>query len=559
MLNLLHIENIAVVERADIEFGPGLNVLTGETGAGKSIVIDALEASLGWRTSRELVRTGAGSALVTATFTGAEVAGWCEENGIEYEGELVLTRRITDDGKSACRVNGTPVSAVQLRELGLRLIDIHGQGDGQRLTNEKWHLSYLDGYGDTREELESYRQAYREYKAVSEELRALAMDEGERERRVDMLNFQIKELERARLTPGEYEEKQKRRDFLKSAGRLSDAVRDAAACLRGTERSDGAVSLIESAAGGIGYATRWSEELTGLAQKLNDLKYAAEDAAEDLRDMESRLEFSPEELDELDARLDTLKRLMRKYGGSEEAALETLDRAKKELQEIEFSDERIKKLEVDLASAKHRANKLAAALTEKRKKAAEELARAIEGELKSLSMAGAGFTVEMTPRELGPDGADEVRFLMAANAGESMGRIVKVASGGELSRIMLAMKTVLSRADTVGAMVFDEIDTGVSGIAAQRVAEKLAAIGADKQVICVTHLPQIAAMADEQFSIEKRVEGGRTYTSVTRLDGEGRQNEIARLTGGDNVTKTTLLAAREQLEAAEKFKKGAKK
>lgn len=534
-------------------------MLTGETGAGKSIVIDSLEASLGWRTSRELVRTGAGSALVTATFTGAEVSDWCEENGIEYEGELVLTRRITGDGKSACRVNGTPVSAVQLRELGLRLIDIHGQGDGQRLTNEKWHLSYLDGYGDTGEELQTYREAYREYRAVSEELRALAMDEGERERRVDMLNFQIKELERARLTPGEYEEKQKRRDFLKSAGRLSDAVRDAAACLRGTERSDGAVSLIESAAGGIGYATRWSEELTGLAQKLNDLKYAAEDAAEDLRDMESRLEFSPEELDELDARLDTLKRVMRKYGGTEEAALETLDRAKKELEETEFSDERIKKLEVKLASAQHRANKLAAVLTEKRKRAAEALSQAIEAELKSLSMGGASFTVELKQKELGPDGADEARFLMAANAGESMGRIVKVASGGELSRIMLAMKTVLSRADTVGAMVFDEIDTGVSGIAAQRVAEKLAAIGGDKQVICVTHLPQIAAMADEQFSIEKRVEGGRTYTRVTRLDGEGRQNEIARLTGGDNVTKTTLLAAKEQLEAAEKFKKGVQK
>ncbi len=559
MLTLLHIENIAVVERADIEFGPGLNVLTGETGAGKSIVIDSLEASLGWRTSRELVRTGAGSALVTATFTGAEVSDWCEENGVPYEGELVLTRRISGDGKSACRVNGVPVSAVQLRELGLRLIDIHGQGDGQRLTNEKWHLSYLDGYGGTREELDAYRRAYREYMDVSGELRALVMDEGERERRVDMLNFQIKELERARLAPGEYGEKQKRREFLKSAGKLSDAVRDAAACLLGSERSDGAVSLIESAAGGISYATRWSEELTGLAQKLTDLKYAAEDAAEDLRDMESKLEFSPEELDELDARLDTLKRVMRKYGGSEEAALETLERSKKELEEIEFSDERIRKLEVDLASAKHRANKLASALTEKRKKAAGELARAIEAELKSLSMAGAAFTVELRQRELGPDGADEVRFLMAANAGESMGRIVKVASGGELSRIMLAMKTVLSRADTVGAMVFDEIDTGVSGIAAQRVAEKLAAIGRDKQVICVTHLPQIAAMADQQFSIEKRVEGGRTYTSVTRLDGEGRQNEIARLTGGDNVTKTTILAAREQLEAAEKFKKGVKK
>ncbi len=559
MLSLLHIENIAVIDRADIEFNDGLNVLTGETGAGKSIVIDSLEASLGWRTSRELVRTGEKSALVTATFTGVDARDWCEENGVEFEDELVLTRRISEDGKSSCRVNGTPVSAVQLRELGLRLIDIHGQGDGQRLTNERWHLGYLDGFAGTGPELAEYKTAYSKLRALREELEALTMDEGQRERRVDMLNYQIKELERANLRPGEYDEKQKRRDFLRSAGKLSDAVRDASACMYGSERSDGAVSLIESAAGSIAYALRWSEELGGLSQKLTDLKYAAEDAAEELRDMRERLEFSPEELDELDSRLDTLKRVMRKYGGSEEAAIETLESAKRELDDIEFSDERIKKLEVKIASAEKEARGLSAALTKKRKAAAELLSSAIEGELRALSMPGARFTVELAPRALGPDGSDEVRFLIAANAGEAPGRIVKVASGGELSRIMLAMKTVLSRADAVGAMVFDEIDTGVSGIAAQRVAEKLASIGENKQVICVTHLPQIAAMADAQFSIEKKVEGGRTYTSVAALDGEGRRREIARLTGGDNVTELTLMSAAEQLKAAEKYKEGLKK
>ena len=558
MLSLLHIENIAVVERADIEFDEGLNVLTGETGAGKSIVIDALEASLGWRTSRELVRTGAKSALVTATFVGADVGEWCEENGVEFEDELVLTRRISEDGKSSCRVNGTPISAVQLRELGLRLIDIHGQGDGQRLTNERWHLTYLDGFGGLRGELEEYKKAYARLRELRDEIGALTFSEGERERRIDILTFQVNEIERAGLTPGELEEKQRRREFLRSAGKLSDSVRDAAACLGGTERSDGAVSLIESAAGTIAYALRWSEELSGLSQKLTDLKYAAEDAQEELRDLRERLEFSPEELDELESRLDVLKRVTRKYGGSEEAALRTLEEAKRELEEIEFSDERIKKLEVKLAAAEKEAGRLAGKLTEGRRKAAGELAGAIERELSELSMAGARFSVEIKPSELGPEGADEVRFLMAANAGESLGRIAKVASGGELSRIMLAMKTVLSRADTVGAMVFDEIDTGVSGIAAQRVAEKLASIGRDKQVICVTHLAQIAAMADEQFSIEKTVEGGRTYTRVTKLDGEGRTGEIARLTGGDNITKNTLLAAREQLEAAERYKEGIK-
>lgn len=555
MLALLHIENIAVVERADIEFGPGLNVLTGETGAGKSIVIDSLEASLGWRTSRELVRAGAKSALVTATFVGCDVGDWCRENGVEYEDELVLTRRISEDGKSSCRVNGTPISAVQLRELGLGLIDIHGQGDGQRLTSERWHLAYLDGFGGLDDDLAGYKKAYAAMRELREEIDALTFDEGERERRVDMLEFQIREIERAKLSPGEYDEKLKRRDFLRSAGKLSDSVRDANACLMGSERSDGAVSLIESAAGTIAYALRWTDELSGLSQKLTDLKYAAEDAAEELRDIRERLEFSPEELDELDSRLDVLKRVMRKYGGSEEAALETLDSAKRELDEIEFSDEKLKKLEVKLASATKNAKGLAEKLSKKRVKAAEELAGAIERELHGLSMAGAAFRVEIKPRELGPDGADEVRFLMAANAGESFGRIVKVASGGELSRVMLAMKTVLSRADSVESMVFDEIDTGVSGIAAQRVAEKLAGIGRTKQVICVTHLPQIAAMADEQFSIAKRVEGGRTYTSVTKLDGAGREGEIARLTGGDNVTETTLLAAREQLQAAEKYRR----
>ncbi len=559
MLSLLHIENIAVIDRADIEFGPGLNVLTGETGAGKSIVIDSLEASLGWRASRELVRTGAKSALVTATFTDCGVEDWCEENGVDYEGELVLTRRISEDGKSSCRVNGVPVSAVQLRELGLRLIDIHGQGDGQRLTNERWHLAYLDGFGDTRRELDAYKAAYAALRALEEELEALTLSEGERERRVDMLSFQIKELERVKPVPGEYDEKLRRRDFLKSAGKLSDAVRDASACLLGGERADGAVSLIESAAGSIGYAQRWSEELTALAQKLTDLKYAAEDAAEDLRELRERLEFSPEELDELDARLDALKRVMRKYGGSEEAALETLERSKRELEDIEFSDEKIKKLEAKLIPARKEAAALAAKLTEKRRRAGEALSAAIVRELRELSMPGASFTVELTAKDLGPDGADEVRFLMAANAGEGMGRIARVASGGELSRIMLAMKTVLSRADTVGAMVFDEIDTGVSGVAAQRVAEKLASIGSSRQVICVTHLPQIAAMADTQFSIEKRVEGGRTFTSVTRLNDAGRERELARLTGGDNVTETTLLAAREQLAAAKHFREGTDK
>ncbi|MGM9521664.1 MAG: DNA repair protein RecN [Oscillospiraceae bacterium] len=554
MLSLLHIENIAVVEKADIEFEKGLNVLTGETGAGKSIVIDSLEAALGWRTSRELVRRGAKSALVTAVFTGADVKDWCEDNGAEYDDELVLTRKIGEDGKSSCRINGMPISAVQMRELGLRLIDIHGQGDGQRLTDERYHRSYLDGFGGTDKELQEYRQAYNEYKSVQDELDALSLDESEKERRIDILTFQIAEIERAGLVPGEYEEKHKRREFLKSAGKLTGAVRDAAAALYGGERSDGAISLIGAAAESVSYALRFSDELSGISEKLNDLRYAAEDVAEELRDIRERLDFSPEELDELDERLDTLRRVLKKYGGSEEAALEFLDDCKRELENIEYADERRRTLEAKLSRLRAAAEGLAGKLSDKRRSAAEELEKRIEKELSELSMGGASFKVEVSKAPLGPYGADDVRFLMAANAGEAMGRISKVASGGELSRIMLAMKTVLASRDDVQSMVFDEIDTGVSGIAAQRVAEKLAVIGRGKQVICVTHLPQIAAMADTHFSIEKREDAGRTFTSVTKLDIEGRKSELARLTGGANITETTLRSAQEQLDAAKNFK-----
>ena len=444
-----------------------------------------------------------------------------------------------------------------MRELGLALIDIHGQGDGQKLVSERFHREYLDSYAGLEARLSDYRAAFSKYEAVRREIDALSMDEGEKARRIDMLDYQIKELAALSLTPGEYEEKSARREFLKSAGKLSGVVSDAFFAMHGGERTDGAVSMISIASDAIAGGVRYSQELSALAEKLEELKFSAEDAAEELRDVMEKLDFSPEELDELDSRLDKLRRAFRKYDcADEEQALEYLEKCRRERDSIEYSEEKLKKLEKELEKYSGEAEELAAELSEKRREAGERLSSAIETELHELSMAGARFGVDIERSELKDSGWDDVSFKIAANAGEPMGRINRVASGGELSRIMLAMKKILAATDSVDARVFDEIDTGESGIAAQRVAEKLAGISRDRQVICVTHLPQIAAMADCQFSIEKRTEEGRTRTYVNRLDTEGRKGEIARLTGGDNVTETTLASAVEQLEAAENYKIG---
>ncbi|MBQ6540493.1 MAG: DNA repair protein RecN [Oscillospiraceae bacterium] len=550
MLRLLQIENIAIIEKADIEFEAGLNVMTGETGAGKSIVIDSLGAVLGDRVSRGLVRTGAGSASVTAVFSGDLPMEWLRENGIEAEDELVITRKISADGKSLARVNGAVVSVTQLRELGSQLVDILGQNSGLHLLDERFHLNYLDGFGETEDELRAYREAYGEYRAIEKEMRDLEMDEGEKERRIDSLKYQIGELESANIRVGETEELEARRELLRNAGKLTEAVNEAYAALYGGDMTDGAVSLISQAEGALSSASRYTDTLESIGSKLSELRYMAEDAAEELRGFKDDLSFSPWELDELESRLDILKRLSRKYGPSDTDMLAYLDSCKKELEGIEYSDERLGELSVMCARKRAEAEKLAERLSRSRRDAAERLEVRIMDELSQLSMKGVKFKVGFEETELNSTGSDAVYFLMSANAGETPGRINKIASGGELARIMLAMKTVLAAKESVATMVFDEIDTGVSGIAAQRVGEKLGDLGRDKQVICVTHLPQIAVMADTHFAIEKTISGGRTFTHIDALDENGREKEIARLTGGENITITTLIAAREQLDAA---------
>ena len=561
MLKLLHIENIAVIEKADIEFKPGLNVLTGETGAGKSIVIDALSAVTGGRTSRDSIRAEAESASVSAVFVSEQEMSWFEDNCVEPDesGDIFVSRKISAEGKSVCRVNGTPVSAAQLRELGAELLDIHGQNDGRKLLDESAHLSYLDIYGGLTNTHEEYKSIYKGLAAKSAEIKKITLDENEKEYKIETLSRQIKEIELANLKPGEYNQLKSRRELLGNSAKLTEAAEGAFVSLYGGENSDGAVAQIINASDMIDSVARLSDGVLGdLSRRLSDLRYTAQDISDDLRDFRESLEFSPGELDEIDVRLDLLKKIERKYGG-ESQAIEFLETAKSELLGIEDSDNRLKELKTALEAQILMAKQKAAELSNLRKAAAISLQNRVMQELSELSMPGTRFIVEFQDvggkYNLSANGCDEVCFLMSANAGEKPGKISRIASGGELARIMLALKNVLSGKMDTGTMVFDEVDTGVSGIAAQRVAEKLAKLAADRQVLCVTHLPQIAVMADTHFEILKSVSGGRTYTSVTELNFEGRKNEVARLSGGENITETTRRSAEELLEAAQAHKR----
>ena len=556
MLNELHIENIAVIERADIRFEPGLNILTGETGAGKSIVIDAIGAVLGERVSRELVRRGAEKALVTAVFDVSGTEDWLRENEIDPEEELILQRRILSDGKSSCRICGNPVTAAQLKELAALLVDIHGQNDGRQLMDERRHMAYLDSFGELQPELEAYRKEYRQYRTLRKELEQLNMDQVEKERLSESLRYQIAELERAELKAGEKDSLVARRDLLRNSEKLTEALDEALRLLYANE--DNAVSMAENAEYYAGKAAALVPELEGTVASIHEAAFSLSDAAETLRDFRENLDFSPEEYDRLEERISLLNKLERKYSRDEESLIAYLDECREKLDRIEYADERSAKLRRELEEQKKQCRRAAKVLREKRQAAAKELQDRIVRELRELNMPSVRFAVEFAPLEGEPgfdsNGADQIRFLMSANAGEELGRISRIASGGELSRIMLAMKNVFAEHDPVATMIFDEIDTGVSGIAAQRVGEKLYSVSRGKQVLCVTHLPQIAAMADSHYLIAKEERNGRTYTDVTKLDREGQRMELARLHGGDNVTITTLASAEEQLEAAERFK-----
>lgn len=557
MLELLHIENIAIIERADIAFGSGFNALTGETGAGKSIVIDALGAVLGQRTSRELIRTGAEKAFVSATFGGvpAELPG-LEENGLapEEDGTLLLQRELYGDGKNVCRVSGRPVTVAQLRRIGASLLNIHGQHDGQQLLDEEQHLFYLDRFGRVDAELAAYRERFDAWRATKREMDALKMDEAEKARRVDMLHHQIDELERADLQEGEEETLLARRNILRNGEKFLAAISAADACLNGGDESLGAVSAIKEAEDALRGLRSLGDEFVELSDRLESLRCEAYDLAETIRDKKDEYDFSPQELDAVESRCDQLYRLKKKYGSSVEEMLAYLERSREELDRIEYADDRLAQLAEKCKSQERAAREAARVLTDKRRAAAKELETRISRELSELDMPKLRFSIDFQEKELSEDGTDTVEFLMSANVGEDLRPIRKIASGGELSRIMLALKNVLAEQDSVMTMVFDEVDTGVSGRAAQRVAEKLARLSRTRQVLCVTHLPQLTAMADVHFGVEKGEENGRTLTRVRELDRAARRAEIARMSGGDHPSETMLSGAEELLSAAESFK-----
>lgn len=561
MLSLLHIENIAVIQSADIEFDRGFNALTGETGAGKSIVIDSLSAVIGERTSRELIRTDAPSALVSAVFSELPQLAWFSENGIgpDENGQLILQREIYPDGKNVCRAGGRPMTVSQLKALGSQLVNIHGQHDGQQLLDERCHLSYLDRFGETGELLNSFQEAYEAMSVLKREIAALEMNEAEKARRIDTLTYQIKELERARLKPGEDEALLLRRTILRNSGKLMEALENAHLALSGDVERDGASSLLSDAEYALSSVSGISDEMTSLAQKVAELRYAADDVAELVRDVRASFDFSPGELDGLEERLDLIYRLKKKYGDSVASMLAYLEKCRTELNSIQEADDTLARLQKKLDAAALAAAHKAKVLSEARGKAAAKLQERIQQELKELDMPKVRFEVEFAPKkcEGGMDaaGMDEVQFLMSANVGEQLRPIQKIASGGELARIMLALKNVLAENDDVTTLVFDEVDAGVSGRAALKVAEKMAKVALTKQVLCVTHLPQIAAMADTHFSVEKGERGGRTFTAVERLDRRRREEELARLTGGEQVTDSLLKSAGELLDAALAFKR----
>ena len=549
MLSLLHIENIAVIECADISFDRGFNVLTGETGAGKSIVIDAISAILGQRAYRDMIRTGSSKASVRAVFTDVPKLSWFEENGVEYDPETIIQREIYLDGKNVCRVNGSLVTVSILNKLGIQLINIHGQHDSASLFDEANHLTFLDDFASNQNLRDAYTEKYLSVDKLRKEINRISMDEGEKLRRMETLKYQIEEIEKANLEAGEDEELEARRKLLQNSEKIAKGLNDAIENLYGGDDTDGAASLLATAERALARVSKFSDQIAQLHERVADLMYQVQDAAEIARDVQYELSYSGDELDQIESRLDVIHKLRRKYGTTCAEILEYLEKAKQELDEIEFADDHIERLKKKLKKAEKEAWDAAIALRENRKDTAEKLSERILTELAQLDMPKVQFACNFTELELTALGADAVAFYMSANVGEALKPLSKVASGGELARIMLAMKNVLAEQDKVNTLIFDEVDTGVSGRAAQKVAEKLRSVARNKQVLCVTHLPQLAAMGDTHLLIAKGERDGRTYTTVTPLDLEGRKKELARIIGGANITETTLKSAEEMLQS----------
>jgi DNA repair protein RecN (Recombination protein N) len=555
MLSELHIENIAIIEKASINFNRGLNVLTGETGAGKSIIIDSINAILGSRVNRDIIRNGEERSTVTAVFKDVALESWLEDNEIDLADELILARRISSDGKNSCRINGVPVTLSQLRDIGNYLIDVYGQNDGRQLLDESRQRIYLDNFGKLNDDLLQYQEEYNKFSLLKKELNKLNINKEEKERQLDTLRFIIGELEEAALVPGEEAELVARRDLLHNSEKLSEGIHIAKGLLDTDEYN--AQALMEQACSALRRVSEFSNEVSSALVILENISSNVTDAVERLNDVLDTMNVKPGEYNSLESRLSELHRLERKYHTDEDGLINKLEDSKLKLSLLENSDYQIEKLSKEAKEQYKKCCELAKKLSQKRRAAGEQLEKGIEQELSDLSMPNAVFKVSIESKnDIDAFGIDKVQFLMSANLGEQVNRISRIASGGELSRIMLAMKNVFSSTDPVSTMIFDEIDSGVSGVAAQRIGEKLATLSRTKQVICVTHLPQIASIADTHYKISKQVKNGRTITMVHNLDFNDRTKEIARLFGGENITPLTLASAKEQLYNANLYKKG---
>ena len=549
MLSCLQIENVAVIQKAEVHFQPGLNVLTGETGAGKSILIDSINAILGNRTSKDLVRTGASKAVIRASFAQIPdvVLDKLEAAGYERSAELLLSREITAEGKSSCRINGMPTTAAVLRELCGGLININGQHDSVGLLNPAHHLSILDDYAQNAKLYQEYYVLYRSLVKVKKELDAMITDEAEKQRRIDLLSYQVQEIEDAALTAGEEQTLEARRKVLANASTIRDRVAKAHALLSGDDDTPGAVDLLGEASNAMDTAAQLDESLSGVSGTLMDLYYSAKDAAVELIDRLDAYDTNDAELDEIEQRLDLLYRLKRKYGDTVENIIAFGQKAREELEQIQFSEQRHDQLQAEKLRLYGLAREKAEALTQTRLKAFDELNARITDTLQFLNMPGVRMTLHHARGPLASHGQDSVEFYISTNAGEAPKPLARIASGGELSRITLAIKNALADRDAVPTVIYDEIDSGVSGKAAGRIGEVLRQSAQGHQILCITHTAQIAALADCHLLIQKNVTNDRTYTEIHPLDTEGRVEALARLISGDHVTELSRANAREML------------
>lgn len=555
MLMQLHIENVAVIEKTTIDFFDGFNVLTGETGAGKSIIIDSINAVIGEKTSKDIIRTGANKAKITAIFNniGIDAENIVSDLGITIsdDGVLMLDRELSSDGRSVFRVNGNVVPMMIVKQIAPSLINIHGQHDNQQLFNPSKHISVIDAFGRLENEVSEYKEIYSKLSALKSELDSIETNDELKERKIELLTFQIDEIESADLSLSEEDELLSRRDVIRNSEQLSENIFIANSLLSGDENSSGIIDLSKQFSNVISEIAEYDSDFEDIQNRVESISFELEEFLTEIRNAEGKFDFNPKELDEIEERLDVIFRLKKKYGTTIEDILSKLALLKDELEKITFSDKHLEQVKKEYDETKIIAQKKAEEISQKRFKAGENLCECIKEQLIMLDMPNVSFSVSQNTVSLKSDGIDQIEFLISANSGESLRPLSKIASGGELSRIMLAIKTVLSDIDFTNAMIFDEIDTGVSGKTARKIGKKMKEIAKEKQVLCVTHLAQIASLADTHFYIEKKTQDMRTYTSVKMLDYTDRVSEIARIMGGDIITEVTLSAAKELINERE--------